>query len=87
MGDGEFSVGLSRITHVGDDGDEHELELVESTYSNCTEHGYTEGVYCVECEEYISGHEELPLAEDSHVDEDLDDVCDLCGEEIVYGED
>ena len=87
MGDGGFGIDLNRVTHIGDDGAEHEVELVEGTYSNCTEHGYTDGVYCLECEEYISGHEELPLEENSHVDEDWDDVCDLCGKEDIYGGD
>ena len=39
----------------------YDFEITEETYSNCTEHGYTEGVYCIGCEEYVSGHEEKEL--------------------------
>ncbi len=46
--------------------------------------GYTEGLYCNECEKFISGHEELPLDEEYHVDEDVNDTCDLCGKEGIW---
>ncbi len=56
------------------------------TYSNCTEHGYLEGVYCNECEEIIYGHEEYSLDEGYHLDENRDDICDLCGKENIWAE-
>ncbi|MBQ6165644.1 MAG: fibronectin type III domain-containing protein, partial [Clostridia bacterium] len=38
----------------------HEVDATEST---CIKHGYTAGVYCDDCGQYISGHEEKPFAE------------------------
>ena len=74
------AVKFSKVTHTADDGTVHtDLAFEEETWSNCTEHGYTEGVYCNTCEEYISGHEELELDEYWHIDEDYDYICDLCG--------
>ena len=61
------------MVHTTDDGSIHtDIEYVEGTYSNCTEHGYSGGLYCNECEEFISGHEELPLDEGYHTDDDFD---------------
>ena len=86
--EGNFRIALNRVTHTADDGSEHtNIDFVEGTYSNCTEHGFTDGLYCNECEEFISGHEERPLDEEAHVDDDYDDVCDLCGEENLWNED
>ena len=34
---------------------------VQETFSNCITHGYTAGVYCNDCKQYISGHEEKAL--------------------------
>lgn len=75
---------LERVVHAADDGSEHSLEYVEETYSNCTEHGYSAGIYCSDCEEFIWGHEEQPLEEDYHVDDNFDEICDLCGKENIY---
>lgn len=80
-----FNIKLSRATHTADDGSEHSLEFVAETESDCIEHGYTEGLYCPDCDEYIWGHEEKELSE-IHIDDDWDDICDVCGEEIVYEE-
>lgn len=33
---------------------------VEAVSATCTEAGYTAGVYCNDCDTYISGHEEVP---------------------------
>ncbi len=84
--EGTFEVVLTRLIHTTDDGIEHDVGFVEGTDSNCTEHGYSDGLYCSICDEIVSGHEELPLDEDNHIDEDWNDVCDLCGKEIVYDE-
>jgi hypothetical protein len=35
--------------------------------SSCTAHGYTAGVWCGDCETWISGHEEKPLVPHSYV--------------------
>jgi len=83
-GEGTFSVSLNRIVHNADDGSEHtDLELLDKKYSNCTEHGHVNGIYCNECEKIIYGGEELPLDPDYHVDDDYNDICDLCGESLV----
>ncbi len=83
-GGGAFSVVLEYQTHTADDGSKHAVEFVDSTFSNCTEHGYTSGLYCSICDKFVSGHEELPLDEFYHIDEDINDICDLCGKEIDY---
>ncbi len=74
---------LSRAVHTADDGSEHELEIDEGIESTCIEHGYTEGLYCSECDIYTWGHEEAELS-DWHNDYDGDYICDDCGEEIIY---
>lgn len=81
---GMFTISLNRVTHTAEDGSEHtDIELIEETYSNCTEHGYTQGLYCNECEEIISGHEERELDSEYHIDDDYNDFCDLCGEYLI----
>lgn len=82
--DGKNGLKFSRATHTADDGSVHDLELIEETESTCIEHGYTEGLYCPDCDEYFYGHEEIELSE-YHPDYDWDDICDDCGEAIVYG--
>ena len=83
FGEGEFEVMLKLINHTAADGSEHtDFEVVDSTNSNCTEHGYTNGLYCNECEEFVYGYEELPLNEDWHVDDDGNDICDLCAAKL-----
>lgn len=82
-GKGAFAIMLDRIIHTTDDGSVHtDFEVIDVIYSNCTEHGFSNGLYCHECEEYVYGHEELPLDEYWHIDENGDDVCDLCGAKI-----
>ncbi len=83
--DAVFTLKLNRATHTADDGSEHNVEFVAETESNCIEHGYTEGLYCPDCDEYVWGHEEKELSL-IHNDFDWDDICDDCGEEIVYDE-
>lgn len=84
---GAFRVALNRIIHTSDDGSVHtDIEFVEGTYSNCTEHGYTEGLFCNECEEFVYGHEEKELDEYYHIDENYDETCDLCGKENIWAE-
>ena len=83
--EGSFKVTLNRLTHTADDGSVHtDIESVDETYSNCTEHGYTNGLYCNECEEFISGHEEKELDKGNHIDDDFDETCDLCGKENIH---
>ncbi|MBE6771578.1 MAG: hypothetical protein E7547_05475 [Ruminococcaceae bacterium] len=85
--EGTFTVSVNRIIHTSDNGTEHtDFDYVEGTYSNCTEHGYTNGLYCNECEKFVYGHEELPLDEGYHVDDNFDETCDLCGKENIWEE-
>ncbi len=84
--EGAFTVVLNRQTHTADDGSVHDVEFVEGKYSNCTEHGYTNGLYCSICDEIVSGHEELPLDEECHIDDNFDESCDLCGKENIWDE-
>ncbi len=69
------------VIHTAEDGTEHNFEYVEETYSTCTEHGYTAGLYRPDCDEYVSGHEEKELM--SHYDEDGDGICDECNDETI----
>ena len=43
----------------------------------CLEVGFTAGVYCEDCGNYISGHEKIPAP--GHKDADGDKICDVCG--------
>lgn len=83
--DGSFEVKFSRVTHTADDGSVHYVDYSEYEYSTCIENGYSEGLYCPDCEKYVWGHEELELS-DYHNDEDGDNACDDCGIQIVYCE-
>ena len=38
-------------------------ENVNPTDSSCAEHGYTAGVFCNDCQQYISGHDEKPYSD------------------------
>lgn len=85
--EGAFTLSFNRVTHTADDGSEHtDIEFAQGEYSNCTQHGYTDGLYCNECQAYIFGHEELPLDEGYHIDDNFDEICDLCGKEDIYAE-
>ena len=46
--------------------------------ATCKENGYTAGIYCNECEEWISGHE---LIKSHHTDNNDDEICDICSKE------
>lgn len=79
--DASFEVNVSRATHTADDGSVHKLDFYYSQDSTCIEHGYTDGIYCLECDEYLDGHEEFALL-DYHTDEDEDGICDYCESEL-----
>ena len=51
----------------------------ETTPKTCTENGYTAGIYCNDCKEWISGHE---VIEAGHIDDNDDKSCDTCGDVI-----
>ena len=50
--------------------------------ATCTEDGYTAGVYCEDCEEWISGHEWINYY--GHDDWDEDGICDNCSGVLSY---
>ncbi len=51
---------------------------VDEVAPTCTQSGYTAGVYCPDCEEYISGHEVIDAAHE--YSSDCDEQCSACGE-------
>ena len=53
---------------------------VNETPATCTVNGYTAGVYCNDCGEWLSGH---ALIKASHKDADGDRICDVCGEPAI----
>lgn len=52
-----------------------DAQQIPATPATCTQVGYTAGVYCPDCEQYISGHEEIPVTGHNYVD----GVCTGCG--------
>ena len=65
------------------DGNKHENTTEDNgTPESCTSVGYTAGVYCNDCETWISGHAEIEKAD--HFDgEDENHDCDNCSETNV----
>ena len=63
------------------DHDDRFHEIHTEIPATCTTDGYTAGVYCTECNAYISGHEVIKA---HHVDNDENGICDVCGKIIVY---
>lgn len=66
---------------------------VPETAATATEHGHTEGVYCPDCETWLSGHEVIhnTLGERVYLDEYTEDgeqmvriQCTVCGGEGLY---
>ena len=47
----------------------------EATEATCAVPGYTDGVYCSDCDCWIEGHEIIIV---SHTDADSDKICDAC---------
>lgn len=82
--DYKFEVTLEKAAHDVSDGTTHELIYVPAEYPTCAQTGYGEGLYCEECEEYIFGHEEIPMA--GHWDWNRDGYCDLCDAEMELPE-
>lgn len=70
---------------------------VAATASTCTVNGYTAGVYCNDCKQYISGHQQQPLAahtitiiNQSDATQDAegytgDEYCTVCKQTIKQG--
>ena len=52
---------------------------VEELAPTCSEDGYTAGVYCPDCEEFVSGHEVIESKGHTYLS-DCDTNCDACGE-------
>ena len=72
-------------------------KTVAATASSCTVKGYTAGVYCNDCKQYISGHAEQPLAAHTLTTQNAkaatctaegytgDQVCSVCKQTITKG--
>lgn len=78
--DYEIDITVERASHEAPDGTSHELTYSPDVYSDCVTVGYTEGLYCPECDEYVYGHVELPL--EDHFDWDRNGICEICGGEV-----
>ncbi len=52
---------------------------VVAVKETCTTNGYTSGVFCNDCQTYISGHE---IIMKHHTDTNEDKICDICTEKI-----
>ena len=72
------SNGFKFVIGCSHDGSGYEYTV--DTPETCTENGYTGGTYCPDCDEWISGHK---LIKAHHVDENTDDICDICGESSI----
>ncbi len=48
--------------------------------TTCGSYGYTAGVYCNNCENWIEGHE---IIYSYHTDENDDNICDICSDQII----
>lgn len=61
-------------------------ENKEAVAPGCNTYGYTEGIYCNGCNEWLKGHKQLAFA---HKDNNGDAVCDICDTrcaDIIIGE-
>lgn len=75
-----FEVEINKATHTTLLNKVHYVEYVFETYSTCNEHGYSDGIYCPDCDKYLWGHEEYEL--EDHYDYEDDGICDDCGANI-----
>jgi len=75
-----FEVTLEKATHEAEDGSFHPLIYVYGDVPTCTEVGAEDGLYCEDCGEFISGHEEIPMY--GHWDINGDGYCEICGGEV-----
>ena len=61
---------------------EHINTVEEATIkATCNSLGYSTGIYCKDCEQYLSGHEQIDKL--SHEDQDGDHICDSCKRSLV----
>ncbi len=78
---GSFDVSLSKVCPHAN------TEERAAKAATCTDLGYTAGVICLDCGEWLSGHEVIYAC---HTDENDDAVCDVCGKvlssDILPGE-
>ncbi len=61
---------------------EHELVFKPETPATHTD-GHSAGLWCDECDKYIVGGETYKAIAKDCVDENADDICDICGESMV----
>ncbi|MGN0463769.1 MAG: fibronectin type III domain-containing protein [Acutalibacteraceae bacterium] len=63
-----FSACAAVLTFAADGCKHSETIPMAAKSPTCTEPGYTEGVYCLDCDEWISGHEEIAALKHSFGD-------------------
>ena len=51
---------------------------------DCTGYGYTAGVFCEDCKQWVSGHQHIVIPGYGHKDHDEDGICDNCSEVLSY---
>ncbi len=63
----EYDTNHKKTEDLGTDTANHEnTKNTEAVTPTCSAVGYTEGVYCNDCEKYISGHNEIGIDENAH---------------------
>ena len=55
-------------------------KTVAEISATCTEEGFTEGVFCEKCNDWVSGHE---IIKAHHINENGDRICDVCGSDLA----
>lgn len=76
----EIEITVKKAEHEAEDGSIHSLTATPEIPPTCTESGYTQGLYCEECEKFISGNEEIEMTD--HWDFDGDGRCEMCDGEV-----
>lgn len=76
----EINVTVKKAIHEAEDGSVHDLIATPEIYPTCTEVGYTQGLFCEICDEYIYGHEEIEV--EPHWDINGDGYCEMCEGEV-----
>lgn len=73
--------GLAPEVHAAECFHKH-TETVKEIPADCTNTGFTEGVFCDDCDTYISGHQETGAL--GHIDTNSDGICDDCGTKFTF---
>ncbi|MBR3835979.1 MAG: leucine-rich repeat domain-containing protein, partial [Clostridia bacterium] len=60
----------------------HYCEKVEAKQVTCEEDGYTEGLYCTDCEKFVVGHEIIPAEGHDYIVDETSATCTTSGKRI-----